>query len=73
MTIDERKAAENFQNMLKTLVEAEQKALSERNEDVQDSYDRASAEAFIGQLKASFFCGFARKKFTSFKIIKIIL
>ncbi|CAG9539230.1 unnamed protein product [Cercopithifilaria johnstoni] len=53
MTADERKAAENFQNMLKTLVEAEQKALSEHssNEDGQDSYDRASAEAFIGQLK----------------------
>uniref|UniRef100_A0A915PME8 Peroxin-19 n=1 Tax=Setaria digitata TaxID=48799 RepID=A0A915PME8_9BILA len=57
MTEDERKAAENFQNMLKALVAAEQKALNERlpNESGEDDYDRASAEAFIGQLKASFF------------------
>ncbi|KAL3997755.1 Pex19 family protein [Acanthocheilonema viteae] len=53
MTDDERKAAENFQNMLKTLIEAEQKTLTEHssNENSQDSYDRTSAEAFIGQLK----------------------
>uniref|UniRef100_A0A0R3RTU6 Peroxin-19 n=1 Tax=Elaeophora elaphi TaxID=1147741 RepID=A0A0R3RTU6_9BILA len=59
MTAEERKAAENFQNMLKTLVEAEQKALNEHSpsDNDQDSFDRASAEAFIGQLKASFFCG----------------
>ncbi|VDM94213.1 unnamed protein product [Onchocerca ochengi] len=56
MTADERKAAENFQNMLKALVEAEQKTLNEHppNEDGQDNYDRASAETFIEQLKASF-------------------
>ncbi|VDO63123.1 unnamed protein product [Onchocerca flexuosa] len=54
MTEDERKAAENFQNMLKALVEAEQKTLNEHppNEDGQDDYDRASAETFIEQLKA---------------------
>ncbi|EJW74620.1 hypothetical protein WUBG_14469 [Wuchereria bancrofti] len=53
MTVDERKAAENFQNMLKTLIEAEQKALGEHppNKDDQHSYDQDSAEAFIGQLK----------------------
>ncbi|EJD75508.1 hypothetical protein LOAG_17358 [Loa loa] len=53
MTVDERKAAENFQNMLKTLVEAEQKALNEHppNEDDQHGYNRASAGAFIEELK----------------------
>lgn len=74
MTADERKAAENFQNMLKTLVEAEQKALNEHlsNENDQDSYDRATAEAFIEQLKASFFCQFAFEKSTSFRIVKVV-
>lgn len=64
MTADERKAAENFQNMLKTLLEAEQKTLDEHppNTDGQHDYDRASAETFINQLKASFFCGFAIRK-----------
>ncbi|KAK6105187.1 Pex19 family protein [Brugia pahangi] len=53
MTVDERKAAENFQNMLKTLIESEQKALDEHppNKDDQHSYDQDSAEAFIRQLK----------------------
>ncbi|MCP9264370.1 hypothetical protein DINM_022432 [Dirofilaria immitis] len=54
MTADERLAAENFQNMLKALVEAEQKALNEHplDEDGQDNYDRDGAETFIEQLKA---------------------
>ncbi|KAM3722184.1 putative peroxisomal biogenesis factor [Dirofilaria immitis] len=53
MTADERLAAENFQNMLKALVEAEQKALNEHplDEDGQDNYDRDGAETFIEQLK----------------------
>lgn len=54
MTEEERKAAENFQNMLKALVEAEQKALNEHSsEESSKDYDRASAEAFISQLKVS--------------------
>ncbi|VDN42473.1 unnamed protein product [Gongylonema pulchrum] len=55
MTAEERKAAESFQNMLKALIEAEQKALNEHatgeNSEARD-YDRASAEDFIAQLKA---------------------
>lgn len=74
MTTDERKAAESFQNMLKALVEAEQKALSEHspNENGQDNYDRDSAEAFIEQLKASFFL-WVYSQDISFKIIKVVI
>ncbi|VDN00932.1 unnamed protein product [Thelazia callipaeda] len=55
MTTEERKAAENFQTMLKALIDAEQKTLTEYppKENGDNDYNRASAENFIERLKAS--------------------
>ncbi|VDK25175.1 unnamed protein product [Anisakis simplex] len=54
MTEEERRAAENFQKMLKTLVEAEEKAINETrtNPEAQPSEaEAAEASAFLEQLK----------------------
>lgn len=53
MTEEERKAAENFQNMLKVLVEAEESA--EKMEDGTGDVDVASMREFRNRLKVSFF------------------
>lgn len=50
MTEEEKKAAENFQNMLKALIAAERKSLQEQAGD-EPNQDRAGAEAFIEELQ----------------------
>lgn len=53
MTEEERHAAENFQKMLKALVEAEEKAIRENQMDTGSAADCdiADANAFLQQLR----------------------